>query len=93
METSANRVESFNNMVRGLVTLGMVAAFIFMSIRHVDVPEGFLVTLGTVVTFWFTSRDQKAAVAAGVAAVVAAKNGKDGKDGTTSTASTPPVTS
>ena len=77
MTDPPTKIEQFNQMVRGLVTLGLVAAFLFMCIRGISVPEAMLTILSVVITFWFTSRARMASVAAGVAAAVAAKNGKD----------------
>jgi hypothetical protein len=67
-------VEQLNQTVRGLVTLSLVWAFIVLCLRGASIPESMLTILSVVVTFWFTSREQKASVA-GIAAAVAAKNG------------------
>lgn len=53
------RVESFNALVRGLVTIGLTGAYVYMAVMGRISPEAYTGTLGGVLTWWFLSRDRK----------------------------------
>lgn len=50
------RVESFNALVRGLVTLGLVGTMCYGFIVEKVSAEAFVGVVSGVVTFWFASR-------------------------------------
>jgi len=54
------KIEQFNALVRGVVTLGLTAAFItgFLYMKIIG-SEAFLSVFSGVITWWFISRDQK----------------------------------
>lgn len=57
-----NRVEQFNQIVRGAVTLGLTAAFIYgFVVAKLVTGEVFVATYSVIVTFWFVSRQQQQA--------------------------------
>ena len=54
------RIEKFNNMVRGLVTLGLTYGFIYgFVVSKVVSVEAYLGIFGAVVAWWFATRQQQ----------------------------------
>ena len=54
------KIEQFNALVRGVVTLSLTAAFVYgFVVAKLIGSEAFLSVFSGVVTWWFISRDQR----------------------------------
>ena|SRR5687768_155268 len=62
METPS-RIEQFNQIVRSLVTLGLLGGFLFGFVVSKEIGGDIFTTVfASVVGYWFASRDQKTRV-------------------------------
>ena len=59
MTSNGNRIESFNSLVRGLVTLALIFGFVwgFVVAKVVSV-DAYIGILASVTAWWFASRTQ-----------------------------------
>ena len=55
-----NRVDKFNSLVRGLVTLGLTYGFIYgFIVSKVVSVEAYIGILGAAIGWWFSTRQQQ----------------------------------
>ena len=59
MTSNGNRIESFNSLVRGLVTLALIFGFVWgFVIAKVVSVDAYIGILASVTAWWFASRTQ-----------------------------------
>lgn len=59
MTPNGNRIESFNSLVRGLVTLALIFGFVWgFVIAKVVSVDAYIGILASVTAWWFASRTQ-----------------------------------
>ncbi len=64
MDPTTTVIEKLNQGVRGIVTLGLTATFVFLAVTGKISGDVFTSVFAGILGYWFASRDSKAALAA-----------------------------